>query len=492
MWLTHKFSTLIQSDTNDTLSRKNSTYKKRGLSQPTSPPDIPPLKTLAIAVTGACNVGTSTLIQLGLQDSHQKQSPNTASCQRHPSIFTIKHIRYLVDRMETSASLIDATEDPPEPTESLADIHGGLICYDLNNPGSMECLPELLSVYVARNIPTYLVGLKTDLIEEGSSVNVQLGHQLADRFGVQLFQVDAHTEKGILDIRAMWASLVQQCIHRHTHPPPPTQTLTLRERRMASESSISITIDHKPILCKLQDEMKQRSAMTDPDSDDESPVSYSDYQFPPIDPPTSDPSLSLSPTSRTKAPAGFVYAPTALEDYPRGKDTYSRRSNLPTAVGLTAEERDLGTTPDGAVALSCKERLVLDGMHRKNSLPSSPHFSYQRGSASHDFNARRRGSAPQTALSNLANSRRGSKDSSYSDSYSNGMTVDAIVDRLLLSEPYRVDEHIIPIFITFFRKFMKPGDLVRMLVERFENDDLSSPPTPLQQRMGCAISHILY
>lgn len=32
---------------------------------------------------------------------------------------------------------------------------------------------------------------------------------------------------------------------------------------------------------------------------------------------------------------------------------------------------------------------------------------------------------------------------------------------------YPQDENIIPIFLTFFRKFMKPYDLVKMLVDRY-------------------------
>ncbi len=47
-----------------------------------------------------------------------------------------------------------------------------------------------------------------------------------------------------------------------------------------------------------------------------------------------------------------------------------------------------------------------------------------------------------------------------------------------------LDENIIPIFLTFFRKFMKPYELVKILVERFENDGLSmdTTPTTLQKR----------
>ncbi|KAI8097128.1 ras guanine nucleotide exchange factor domain-containing protein [Halteromyces radiatus] len=69
---------------------------------------------------------------------------------------------------------------------------------------------------------------------------------------------------------------------------------------------------------------------------------------------------------------------------------------------------------------------------------------------------------------NITNFRRGSKDSS--DSFSSGLTVDAIIDRLITPDVGRNDEQIIPIFMIFFRKFMKPSELVYALIERFEND----------------------
>ncbi|KAI8380683.1 ras guanine nucleotide exchange factor domain-containing protein [Blakeslea trispora] len=73
----------------------------------------------------------------------------------------------------------------------------------------------------------------------------------------------------------------------------------------------------------------------------------------------------------------------------------------------------------------------------------------------------------------------------FSDSSNTGSTPDDIVDRLLSDEKGNTDENMIPIFLTFFRKFMKPYELVKKLVERFEQDGLSSeaPPTDLQKKI---------
>ncbi|CAO3651379.1 unnamed protein product [Cunninghamella echinulata] len=78
--------------------------------------------------------------------------------------------------------------------------------------------------------------------------------------------------------------------------------------------------------------------------------------------------------------------------------------------------------------------------------------------------------------------RRGSKDSC--ESSSTGLTVDSIIDRLIGYDNMNEDDHIIPVFIIFFRKFMKPSELVNILIERFEQD-ISIPilPTPIQKRI---------
>jgi hypothetical protein len=71
-----------------------------------------------------------------------------------------------------------------------------------------------------------------------------------------------------------------------------------------------------------------------------------------------------------------------------------------------------------------------------------------------------------------------------SESFGIGLTAEDIVDRLLSTEYNKtgismiqlsrtqllntsIDENVIPIFLTFFRKFMKPYDLVKMLVQRY-------------------------
>ncbi|KAI9013803.1 ras guanine nucleotide exchange factor domain-containing protein [Phycomyces nitens] len=492
MWLTRKLAAFTQSDNNLRATQKCQSKKKPVPPKPVEPlPDLPTTikqKTLVIVVAGACNVGKSTLIELGLQEpsKHPNQNGSPGSpvarpptradrprqaWQRHQSTMVIDRVRYLVDIMEIDDSLIDATEDPPEFPESLTTVHGGLICYDITNRDSMDCLPDLLNTYVSRNIPAYLIGLKADL---GGlrQVDLQLGCKLASLFGVQLFEVDACSEQGINRMKDIYAALLYQ-ITAPAPPPTPAQPPTLRERRMASESSIRIKIDHNNILPNFH---STTTTQTD--------ASHTFSDGPPI-------ADRVQPTSAgTRAPTGFVYAPTAQSDLARGKNASFRRSNTQTITSvpdqsLTAvqDEDTPEEAPPSPLTSPLPSKLYnIQPKHRKNSLPSTSSNHH----ISRDLHSQRRGSAPHPGI---LSSRRGSKDSSYSDSCSTGLTAEDIVDRLIASEPCRGDENIVPVFITFFRKFMKPGELVKMLIERFQADILKQPsPTLLQQRIHSVFS----
>ncbi|CEG73749.1 hypothetical protein RMATCC62417_09072 [Rhizopus microsporus] len=78
-------------------------------------------------------------------------------------------------------------------------------------------------------------------------------------------------------------------------------------------------------------------------------------------------------------------------------------------------------------------------------------------------------------------SRRGSKASC--NSLNTGLAVDDIIDRLVSTEYNEQDENIVPIFLTFFRRFMRPCELIDQLVERFKHDGFSSSPTAQQKRI---------
>ncbi|KAG2229907.1 hypothetical protein INT48_008282 [Thamnidium elegans] len=83
---------------------------------------------------------------------------------------------------------------------------------------------------------------------------------------------------------------------------------------------------------------------------------------------------------------------------------------------------------------------------------------------------------PPSTCSSHSNSPIISRSSSCSTSTTGGDTVSTIVDQVLANHH---DEHIVIIFLTMFRKFMKPLDLVNILIQRFELDLIQNDDTPL-------------
>ncbi|KAG1466035.1 hypothetical protein G6F55_000744 [Rhizopus delemar] len=83
-------------------------------------------------------------------------------------------------------------------------------------------------------------------------------------------------------------------------------------------------------------------------------------------------------------------------------------------------------------------------------------------------------------------SRCGSNESS--DYFGTGLSIEDLLDRLLSKES---DKNMLPIFFTFYRKFMRPTELIKQLVERFENDGFLPFLTEQQKRIHNAFVYWL-
>ncbi|KAG0164949.1 hypothetical protein DFQ30_009167 [Apophysomyces sp. BC1015] len=148
------------------------------------------------------------------------------------------------------------------------------------------------------------------------------------------------------------------------------------------------------------------------------------YHFP-------ESSTSLSPAS-----AGFVYAPTPTHHSP------VEDPNPPLQIRST---EDITSAPQ-----SDDEDEEVD-----NFAAELPDHSIYPSSFS-------------------ASRRRGSKDSS--DSFGSGLSVDDIIDKLLTADAFGSGKSSQQIF-------MKPNELVNILIERFENDTTEPQPTRQQERI---------
>ncbi|KAI9321273.1 ras guanine nucleotide exchange factor domain-containing protein [Dichotomocladium elegans] len=408
----------------------------------------------------------------------------------------LENIHYPMDVIEIDDTMISTDQDPPEFPEDMPGVHGGLICYDTTNRDSMDCLPDLLNAYVSRNIPSYLVGLKADL-SSLRQVDTELGKKLGNLFGVEVFEVDAFSEEGIKQMKNIYSMLVKRCIQEHGDdfvvkaPSAPSVASVEnnnknamcgdpRQRRGSSSSSVSRQRLRKRVSGVQPQQHKERTSV---DHDDQkngngvgeveteaehvrrssfsSDTSYnSDYRFPSL----SSKKTAASTAETSKTVTGFVYAPT----------TTVPTTMTATMTNATALSSPL--TPAGA-------SFADDDDDEKSSIHSVVVVPIERKSSLHDTPYAKKG---------LAASRRGSKDSwqlssacfYYSESMGTGLTVDDIIDKLLAADPPRSDEHIATIFITFFRRFMKPAELARALIDRFDSDGLiEPPPTRLQERI---------
>ncbi|KAL0094515.1 hypothetical protein F4703DRAFT_1022622 [Phycomyces blakesleeanus] len=229
-------------------------------------------------------------------------------------------------------------------------------------------------------------------------------------------------------MKDVYATLLYQITAPAPPTPTPAQPPTLRERRMASESSIRIKIDHNNILSTFQNTIKPPITTTASQPD----TSYANYELHSDGPPIAD-RVQAPISAGTRAPTGFVYAPTAQSDLPRGKNASFRRSNTQTIASLTEQsltaiEDEPFDTPDEVELTSPSPTLPpllpllpllpppppppqsskpcnIQQKHRKNSLPSTSSSNHH---INRDLHTQRRGSAPHPII---LSSRRGSKDS---------------------------------------------------------------------------------
>ncbi|GAA5800573.1 hypothetical protein HPULCUR_006009 [Helicostylum pulchrum] len=186
MWISRKLAAIASpSNTLDT-------FRDR-LSKP-----LPPLsgelkiEPLVIIVSGESNIGKSTFIRFGLQNLIAKHDSNRPDLQCHHTKILLDDINYPIDIIELNGSVINQ--------DSLPLIHGGLICYDATSPDYLDSITDLSNYYFSRQIPAFIVGLKSDLT---TACQIQPLVQ-------QQFHVDAFSETGVDQMQEIFKLLVQQ------------------------------------------------------------------------------------------------------------------------------------------------------------------------------------------------------------------------------------------------------------------------------------------
>lgn len=68
----------------------------------------------------------------------------------------------------------------------------------------------LKDFYLSHNIPTYLVGLKSDLASVTCQIDPNLIQQIVELFALRHFRVDAFSEEGVQQMQNVYKSLLKQ------------------------------------------------------------------------------------------------------------------------------------------------------------------------------------------------------------------------------------------------------------------------------------------
>ncbi|KAH8556690.1 hypothetical protein BGW37DRAFT_21809 [Umbelopsis sp. PMI_123] len=216
--------------------------------------DAVPQQPFVIVVSGAPNVGKSALIKLAHHKLRVAETANSND-QRAVHTLTLEDMTYPIQLVELSIDKFDTTLDPLQLPKDVPKVDGGLICFDLTNKDSMDCLPDLLNLFHSLQIPLFLLGLKSDLTVL-RQVDAHLATNLGKLFNTPFSEINSfslHCSRRLIEI---CANIVLSCTAKRQDidmdKMKPTSDwivnkqfstknpLTLRERRLAGEPIIRI------------------------------------------------------------------------------------------------------------------------------------------------------------------------------------------------------------------------------------------------------------
>ncbi|KAG2184492.1 hypothetical protein INT43_000401 [Umbelopsis isabellina] len=356
----------------------------------------------------------------------------------------------------------------PRGVQDLPKVDGGLICFDLTNKDSMDCLPDLLSkeIFPLCVFPRTLC-TRTLCQTIKSTFFPMIRTFPSFQYSRRLVEICANIVLSCAgkrqDIDFEPLRTLDLTINKQPSKP------TLRERRLIGEPTMKIGTNthysnkqigygkHSPKnLAGLW------TASSPPDHDQQhifdsirSPQPQASKSMPAArnrieqhanggdrTPNTSLSSSHISPTFPGQTTTGFVYAPTKSVH-----DTSSHHLPSPSFKPLPSLPRH------HAKSSFSDQTSILDSISNMTSVTSDSKMN-----------------------------KRNSKDSG--ESFSPGMTIEDIIDRLTQSTGPATDEKFSLIFMTFFRRFMRPRELVELLTERFGNDvSAKKLPTPQQNKI---------
>ncbi|CAO3606992.1 unnamed protein product [Cunninghamella echinulata] len=393
-------------------------------------------KTIEISIVSASQVAKSAAIRLGFKDVRLIPSKYKDG-QTYCSQLDINDTAYNLHMIKLDdKTMIDLNKHPPEIRSEYSHFGGGVVCYDASNRDSMDCLPDLLNAFVTLKVPIFLVGLLTDL-KGNHQTDPELGRKLATLFGVQLLLIDVYTHQGAAQMQNVYTALAQKIIQsekqKHQYQlrrpiscPPPMHQYHHQQKQKQQQQLKKKQSRHSTIYLYNTNQQQQQYLQ-----------SHEKW-----------------------------IKPQQQQQQSYSNNNNINNNNLNTKIPRSKQRFDLLTLST--------QGDTTDFHHETHNMPTPPLSPIQsplvQKQHHSNFNT-----CQSTALDHevlLPPS---------------GVTVDAIINKLLLWD-FHDHETSMLIFLTFYRKFMSPYQLLLSLMERFEQD-LNAPnqPTRNQERIRTII-----
>ncbi|ORY93767.1 ras guanine nucleotide exchange factor domain-containing protein [Syncephalastrum racemosum] len=438
MWLHQKLALSFDRAWKKATRRQKASTK----ASPHTARHLPQETAITVAVVGCAHIGKTSLIrqlQRQKQRRHQLRRGATMmfSRRKSSSIFTfdattasptlsLSHgfngsaVPHMTF-LEFDSSTFQ-NNSPNFPEHILSAIQAVLVCYDTTNRDSMDCLPDLLNIFCSREMPCILIGLKTDLTSK-CQVDPQLGCDLASLFDVQGMELSALSDT--VQVERIYHALVR---------------LTYERTTCLDQTSFEAA-ENEEHNC---------------------------------------PGAEVEETMSTAASARGKGLPSETQ--------YRRHTSPPIRTAVKSLPITPSPPPSPVITKRLSEPIFMNKVPHKSvrSAPSSPQLQRtSRRTTENNAQLRRRKSERRSVAasvvrrgsSRLVNSIRRRRTTPCSPSLND------ILDCVLCSEEDPDEPRMIVILVTFFRRFMKPRELVRVLIERFDHDCHGKFPLPtLQQK----------
>ncbi|KAI9718219.1 MAG: hypothetical protein M1812_004209 [Candelaria pacifica] len=430
------------------------------------------MREITIALLGATGVGKSTFIARALD---LRQAPEVAVSSRKMLIDgVVYNVRLLKIAPGTVEIKNDRTIRWPKALDAkvMPSVDGVLTLYDVTNDSSTDKIPELMSAFRKADVPCVLVACKCDNPASARRIDPRLMEKTASAHEIDAYQTSANVpESQKRCIAALLRTIVSE---RPDSPRMPSRT---RANTSSSTLSRPLTTTSRPKHYRASSEMTgvTRSSLRVRDAGQGSRIGPFDANahartgtYSTLDTDSGGQSPAQLPTSNSisNSPSTSRHSQNSqnveVDEDAEGKE--SRPSSSSLAKGIPAS---------GLIVVT--DSPPRPGPEQLDEMSGNPFFAME-GEAEDDM----RNPDDIPILDREAD------ELSEREPSESGSTLEELVDRLLAQPMSKADAKFSAIFLCLYRKFAAPGELLHLIITRFENENDEDNPlmirTTIQMR----------